>query len=291
MFKTEKPKARLKSSTNSPLDLTIAIPAKNEERNLSKCLECIGKGLVAKIVIIDSSSTDATAEIAKQYKIELLNFKWDGKFPKKRNWFLINHTPPTKWILFLDADEYLTNDFKREVREKLRQDNKSGYWLNYTTHFMGKKLKGGYPLKKLALFRVGSGLYEEVDEKYWSQMDMEVHEHPILKGEVGEIKSKIDHQDFKGISHFINKHSEYAHWEAERYLHTIRHHKISCSWTWRQRLKYRLVRSIFIGPTFFLGTFFIFGGFRDGFRGLKYAFFKMCYFNRIYKLIRERQNA
>ncbi|MBL7696632.1 MAG: hypothetical protein JNK79_00670 [Chitinophagaceae bacterium] len=46
--------------------------------------------------------------------------------------------------------------------------------------------QGGYPLKKLALFRVSSGEYEQIDENYWSPLDMEVHEHPCLHEPIGE---------------------------------------------------------------------------------------------------------
>jgi len=274
------------------LDLTIVIPVKNEERNLSGCLQAIGKELAQKIVIVDSGSTDETLSIAKANNIEVIDFKWDGKFPKKRNWYLMNYTPATEWVLFLDADEYITPSFKGELRRVLTsQSSMAGYWLNYTIFFMGKNLRGGYPLKKLALFKVGAGLYERIDEEHWSQLDMEIHEHPILSGPVGEIKAKIDHQDFRGISHYLKKHNEYANWEASRYLKSADQQDLRKSWTFKQKLKYRLMRSVFIGPVYFLGSFILMGGFLDGKRGLSFAMLKMAYFNEIYCKIREAQEA
>ena len=271
----------------SPLDLTIAIPARNEERNLAGCLQAIGSGLAARIVIIDSGSTDRTAEIARQGGAEVVNFTWDGKFPKKRNWFLRNYSITTKWILFLDADEYLTESFRTELEEALQSTDKVGFWLSYTIFFMGKKLRGGYPLRKLALFQVGKGEYERIDEDQWSKLDMEVHEHPVLTGEVGVIRSKIDHQDFRGVSHYVLKHSEYADWEAARFSKTNRT-EMASTWTWKQRLKYRMMRSIFIGPAYFCGSFFVYGGFLDGARGLAFAILKMSYFTQIYCRIKEK---
>src|SRR3954467_1579904 len=136
------------------LDLTIAIPVKNEEKNLPKCLEAIGHDLARKVVIIDSGSSDGTKAIAEKWGAEVIDFVWNGNFPKKRNWFLRNHRPKTRWVFFLDADEYLTEDFKNELRHKIGTENrKSGFWLSYTTYFLGKPLKGGYPLRKLALFQ------------------------------------------------------------------------------------------------------------------------------------------
>jgi glycosyltransferase involved in cell wall biosynthesis len=271
------------------LDLTIAIPVRNEERNLAGCLEAIGLDLARHIVVIDSGSTDKTVEIARSMGAEVVDFKWDGRFPKKRNWFLRNHTPTTKWVFFLDADEYLTADFKAELRKTLQdqQNTKVGYWLSYTIYFLGEQLKGGYPLRKLALFQVGAGEYERIDEDQWSKLDMEVHEHPVLAGEIGVIQSKIDHQDFRGVSHYVLKHNEYAGWEAARFLKT-NSAAVSDKWTWKQRLKYRLMQSIWIGPAYFCGSFFLLGGFRDGARGLAFAILKMSYFTQIYCKIREK---
>ncbi len=269
------------------LDLTIAIPVRNEEKNLPGCFEAIGKDFAKNIIVIDSGSTDRTKEIAAAYDVPVIDFVWDGKFPKKRNWFLHNHMPSTKWVLFLDADEYLTDEFKHEVREKLAGEDKVGYWLRYTIYFMGKKLKGGYPLKKLALFRVGAGEYERIDENKWSKLDMEVHEHPVLHGDIGHIKNKIDHKDFRDISHYIHKHSEYAAWEAERFI-TSANVNASGKWTLKQKVKYRLMRSVWIGPVFLFCSFILLGGFKDGVRGLVFAIFKMSYFTQIYCKIQEK---
>lgn len=269
------------------LNLTIAIPALNEERNLPGCLAAIGHGLARNVVLLDSGSTDNTRSIAEKFGAAVVDFKWDGKFPKKRNWFLRNHQLNTKWVLFIDADEYLTESFQKELRECLEKDDKVGYWLSYSIYFLGKQLKGGYPLRKLALFRVGAGEYERIDEDQWSMLDMEVHEHPILQGETGVIKSKIDHQDFRGVSHYVIKHNEYASWEAGRFIKMADDPGITSKWTWKQRIKYWLMKTVLIGPAYFCGSFFLLGGFRDGARGWAFAVLKMAYFTQVYCKIRE----
>ena len=274
----------------SILDLTIVIPVRNEEINLPKCLDAIGKNLARHIVVIDSGSNDRTKEIARNFGAEVIDFKWNGKFPKKRNWYLRNHHLQTKWVLFLDADEYLTPEFKSELQSTLLQTDKAGYWLNYSVYFLGKQLKGGYPLRKLALFNVGSGEYEEIDEQEWSQLDMEVHEHPIIKGKVGTIKSKIDHQDFRGTGSFVLKHNEYASWEAARFLKATAIPNASLNWTFKQKIKYRLMRSIFLVPVFFLGSFIVYRGFRDGAQGFAHAILRMSYYMQIYCRIQENRN-
>lgn len=274
-----------------PLDLTIAIPVKNEEQHLQTCLTSIGTDLAKKIVVIDSGSTDSTKKIVIANQVEIIDFTWNGRFPKKRNWYLRNFTPVTRWVMFLDADEYLTAEFKSELRTELQKNLFVGYWLSYSIHFMGKRLKGGYPLKKLALFQVGSGEYERIEEEDWSTLDMEIHEHPILSGKTGTLTQKIIHDDFQSVSAYVLKHNQYAEWEASRYLRVKAENKHMMKWTWKQKLKYRLMNSVWIGPAYFLGSFFLLGGFRDGTRGLAFAILKMSYFTQVYCKIREKESG
>ena len=270
-------------------DLTIAIPVLNEEKNLGGCLKAIGDHFAAKVIVIDSGSTDRTLQIAAEFGAEIIDFKWNGKFPKKRNWFLREHQPQTKWVLFLDADEYLTEQFKGALVSALNNNENVAYWLNYSIYFLGKPLRGGYPLKKLALFKVGAGEYEAIDEDKWSKLDMEIHEHPVINGKVGTIKSKIDHRDFSGVAHYVTKHNHYSDWEAERFLRATHQQKIYATWTWKQRLKYRLMRSPAIGIVYFIGSYFFMGGFLDGSRGYAFAILKMSYFTQVYSKIKERE--
>jgi len=272
-----------------PLDLTIVIPVRNEEKNLASCLRAVGQNFAAKIVVIDSQSTDSTRDIAAEFGVDFIEFKWNGQFPKKRNWYLRAYPPQTKWVMFLDADEYLTHKFKAELTNVLTQKNDFvGYWLNYTVYFLGKELKGGYPLRKLALFQVGKGEYEKIDEDQWSHLDMEIHEHPILNGKIGFIESKIDHQDFRGITHYMDKHNAYASWEAARFMKLYSETSMMTQFTWKQRIKYRLIKTPLVGPAFFLGSFILLGGFRDGTRGFTFAILKTAYFIQVYCKIKEK---
>ena len=267
------------------IDLTIAIPTKNEELNLPACLEAIGPFFAKQIVVLDSCSTDGTCSIAREYGAEVLDFSWNGRFPKKRNWFLREHRPQTQWVLFLDADEYLSEAFKEEVRRTLALSPHNGFWLHYSIYFMGRKLRGGYPLDKLTLFRVGSGEYEQIDEERWSDLDMEVHEHPIINGTVGSIRAQIDHRDTRGVDHWIAKHNEYSSWEASRFLRYADDPFIRSKWTVKQKIKYGLMRTPILGIAYFLGSFILMGGWRDGVRGYSFAKLKMNYFNDISRKI------
>ena len=273
------------------LDLTVAIPARNEEHNLAACLEAIGSDFARQVVVIDSASTDATAEVARDQGADLINFKWKGHFPKKRNWYLRHHTPTTRWVLFLDADEILTPAVKQEIATVLPGSNHQGFLLSYTNYFLGRRLRGGYPLRKLALFRIGDIEYERIDEDHWSQCDMEVHEHPVVHGSVGLIRSRIDHRDLRGIDSYMAKHNQYAAWEARR-LFSHRHDPhVSANWKPHQRLKYHLITSPWGGLAFFLGSFIAMGGWRDGSIGFAFCLLKAGYFVQIACRLRELEAA
>ena len=235
--------------------LTIAIPTRNEENNLAVCLQAIGTDFSSRVVVIDSASSDATSEVAQSYGVEVIEVHWDGHFPKKRNWFLRLHTPCTEWVMFLDADEILTPAVKTEIASALPSSSPQGYLLSYTNYFLGRRLHGGYPLRKLALFRVGEVEYERIEEDHWSLCDMEVHEHPVMEGSVGLIRSRIDHRDLRGVDSYLRKHNEYAAWEAQRLFHHRHGPHFESTWKLHQHLKYRLITSPW-GGFFFPWQFF-----------------------------------
>ena len=242
------------------------------------------------ILVVDSGSTDETKQIAHELGAEVLNFEWDGKFPKKRNWILRNYDFKTEWVLFLDADEFINDAFIAEVQGAISTTDKVGFWLNFENYFMGKKLRGGDPFRKLALFKIGAGEYEQIDENNWSQLDMEVHEHPVLEGEVGEIKTPIEHNDFRGLKHYIDKHNEYSSWEAKRYLRLANKKEGNASWdrlTDRQKKKYQNLDKWWFAPAYFITSYFLKRGFIDGTIGFHFALMKAIYFYQIRLKIKE----
>jgi glycosyltransferase involved in cell wall biosynthesis len=267
------------------IKVSVVVPVKNEERQLGTCLSQLKR--FAEIIVIDSGSTDATVALASLHGAQVLNFQWNGQFPKKRNWFLLNQAPQCEWVLFLDADEIVNDDFCNAVEAAISHHAYVGYWLNYTTYFKGKILQYGVPQKKLALFKVGVGLYEKIDEQQWSILDMEIHEHPILNGPVGEIAAKIDHNDDRGLNKFIEKHIQYAAWEARRFM-DLQKGKTPVL-TPRQKFKYAHIAKWWFASFYFAYSYGVKLGFLDGAAGLQYAYYKAWYFAKIRTSIRHLQ--
>ncbi len=276
-------------------EMTVVVPVRNEERNLEACLACLARlGAFAHVVVVDSGSTDRSREIFDLAKADRngwiwVDFQWNGKFPKKRNWILERHPWRTKWALFLDADELVTDAWLKEVDERLADgslDAHDAYVCRYDNWFQGRMLKHGDVMQKTALLKIGKGAYERIEEDSWSSLDMEIHEHLVVEGSVGTIRAHLEHHDKRSLESYRLKHEEYAKWEANRYRMLVKDGKLrDGSLTRRQRLKYGLVLNSFFGFAYFCASYFMKGGFLDGKAGFIFARCKWKYFNRIRRLI------
>ncbi|MCR9271132.1 MAG: glycosyltransferase family 2 protein [Hyphomonadaceae bacterium] len=271
----------------SKINVTVVVPTKNEEHNLPACLAALGR--FHSVLVVDSGSDDRTLEIASDGGAEILQFNWDGRFPKKRNWTLRNFKFQTDWVIFLDADEVVDDAFCNELSRAINETTHVGFWLNYTNYFMGRSLMHGVPQRKLACFKHQAGEYERIDEEGWSSLDMEVHEHPVLTGTVGEIKAPIDHRDFRGLARFLQRHIDYAKWEASRYIQLKSDLEARSSvLTSRQTFKYQNIEKPWFAWFYFFYTYIGKGGFMDGRAGYQYASYKKWYFQTVRNIILEQ---
>lgn len=265
--------------------LTIVIPVKNEEKNLATCLENI-KAL-EHVIVVDSGSTDETCAIASRFGREVVQFQWNGQFPKKRNWILRNYKFVTPWVMFLDADELPGPAFWDEVEHVLPTTRYDVFIVYLYNWFLGRILKHGDIARKTAIVRVGAAEYERIEESNWSTLDMEVHEHIVTRGVVGEIKTPIDHNDKRGLKSYLAKHNEYSSWEANRFLMISDYTML----TTRQKLKYRFLQCKWFPLAYFIYIYFIRLGMLDGVSGFYFSILKFCQFYHLQAKIWELKNV
>jgi hypothetical protein len=282
--------AALAGSERFPI--TVIVPVRNEEANLPACLASLDG--FAAVIVVDSQSTDRTVEIAHAAGARVAQFHWQGGYPKKRNWALDQLDIPTDWVLFLDADEVLTPAFRAALHRRFDPAREAGYWLHYTVHFMGRALRHGVPARKLALFRK-QFRYERIEDLGWTKLDMEVHEHPIVEGPVGNIAEPIDHRDDRGVAHLLRRHVDYAAWEVARAQALQSSAGTDVALTPRQQRKYRWLGACWFPAAYFLLQYVVRLGFLDGLPGYRYACMKHWYFATIRLLMiedrRGRQSA
>ena len=204
--------------------VSILIPIRNEASNLPRCFQSIA--WADEVFVVDSKSTDGSIEMAEKFGAKVVQFDFNGTWPKKKNWALENLPFKHPWVFILDADEELTPDAEAEFRSIVTQTDPKivGYWINRRFHFMGTWLKHAYyPNWNLRLFLHRLGRYEKLTSVETASGDNEVHEHVVVKGEVGHLKTEMNHYAFPDIGVFIEKHNRYSNWEArvalDQYLH------------------------------------------------------------------------
>jgi glycosyltransferase involved in cell wall biosynthesis len=201
-------------SGTADLPLTIIIPVKNEAANLSRCLDALrGAG---EVYVIDSRSDDKTVEIAQSFGAQVVQFHYNGGWPKKRQWALDSLPLTFDWVLLLDADEIVTPQLAKEIRHAIFDPRFDGYSLRLQMHFLGRQLRhGGASFRKLSLFRRGKGRFEcRLQKQDASMCDMEVHEHIVVAGRIGSLRAPLVHKNVESLSRYIQKHDQYSNWES-----------------------------------------------------------------------------
>lgn len=273
------------------LPITAIIAVRNEAHNLARCLESL-RG-VGEIYVVDSQSTDATVKIAESYGAHVVQFHYQGGWPKKRQWAMDSLALTYDWILLVDADETLTPELFGEIGAAIQSAANDGYYLSLRMFFLGHELRYcGASFDKLALFRRGKGRFEcRLKAQDQSMADMEVHEHVILEGwpnaKVGRLKHPLVHHNVESLSRYIRKHDEYSNWEAQVWLEgEAGARELKPSLIGSQAQRRRWLRKIFFAVPgasvlFFVYKYLFAFGFLDGVPGLIYCGFQAIQFFQI----------
>ena len=190
------------------LNLSVIILTYNEELHIRRCIENI-MPIAKDIFIIDSFSTDKTLEIAKEYNnVHILQNKWENNYAKQFNWGLENADIKTKWVLRLDADEYLSPELIDELSRTLPNlsDNYTGIVFPLRRVFLGRTIRRGMPaIKLLRMFQYG---------KASSEIRMMDEHIQLNDGEAIELKNEFVDDNLNNLSWWTQKHIGYAIREA-----------------------------------------------------------------------------
>jgi len=232
-------------ATVTPLLITF-----NEIDNIERTLAKLG--WAERIVVIDSGSTDGTLDVlAKDSRIEVVQRPFDS-FAEQCN-FGLTHIR-TGWVLSLDADYQLSDQFMSELSGLAPTPEDTGYRAAFVYRIHGHALRGTLYPPRTVLYRVDGAVYEN-----------EGHGHRIrLQGRVSNLKGVIYHDDRKPLSRWLASQLKYAAREAAHLLGTP-----------RERLG-RVDRIRLMGwpaPILVLGyVLFAKGAILDGMAGWFYAF-------------------
>ena len=265
------------------LPISILIPVRNEEQNIGECLASVAWS--DDIWVVDSQSTDRTVALAEQAGAKVVQFHYDGGWPKKKNWALRTLPFRYEWILILDADERVDPPLRDEMAQAIRNPGFDGYHIRWKFIFLGRWMKHSWSHGwMLRLIRRGRGEYEDLGMRGEGGWDNEVHENLIVEGPTGYLQAWLRHETRQNLSLWIRKHNEYSDWMAVRQLRQLAQPIPPFSRRLFQDpvLRRRYLRAVYIRMPakpliLFLYLYIFKRGFLDGKAGLYFCLLLACH--------------
>ncbi|MGO9600759.1 MAG: glycosyltransferase family 2 protein [Isosphaeraceae bacterium] len=226
--------------------LSVLVVARNEEDNLSACLEAV-RFADERVVVVDASSTDGTLEIARRLA-DVTSVRVFDNFANQRNAALA--IASGDWVLSVDADERVTPELAREIRGRM-SDFKSGtvgFRVPIKSEILGRPFgfSGTQHDQPLRLFRRDRGRWQGL-----------VHETVAIDGPIGRTEHALEHRSLPCMRAFLRKIDQYTTLEASD-LH-------------RSGFRFRTF-DLAVRPCWmFLKLYLAKQGFRDGLEGLMFC--------------------
>ncbi|MDH7476619.1 MAG: glycosyltransferase family 2 protein [Microgenomates group bacterium] len=236
------------------MKISAVILTKNEEKNISRCLQSLD--FVDEIIILDDFSTDKTLDIVKN-KLKSRNYKIIKKallndFSQQKNYSLNRAT--NDWVLFIDADEEIDEELKKNIIRIGDQQSFSAYYIKRRDFFWERELRFGETRKArdlgfIRLFKKDSG--------FWVG---KVHETVAIKdrNKTGRLNGFLNHYPHPSMEDFLKKINFYSTLRAKELFFL--------------KKKTHLLEIIFFPFGKFLLNYFFYFGFLDGIPGFVYAF-------------------
>jgi len=203
--------------------LSAVVLSRNCEKKIGKCLASL-KNFADEVIVVDGESTDNTKEIVLQAGAKFYSHKFLGSFAAERNFGTDNAS--SEWVLQLDSDEIVSEDFKKKCDEILPKTEYAAFKFLRKNAFLGHVFKyGGWYHWSQHLFKKGYAHYEG-----------RVHEKMIVDGKVGELAADILHFPFDSITEFLDRQNRYTDLQAKDILDEEKEldiKKIKYNLTWK----------------------------------------------------------
>lgn len=197
--------------------LSAIILTKNSENLIADCIESV-RGLADEIIVIDDSSSDRTADLSRRLgaRVEIPKSTLK-KFSQKRNFGL--NKAKNKWIFYIDVDERVSRELKESILEVIVQPQSEyhAYKMLRKNYYFGGH-EWPYIEKPERLFKKTSLLEWQGD----------IHETPVVKGKIGELKGFLLHYTHRDLTSMVNKTIVWSEIEAQ--LRLKAHHPPMTWW-------------------------------------------------------------
>jgi len=249
--------------------LSAVILTLNEEKHLADCLASIG--WADEVLVLDAFSNDQTLEIARTCGARIGQRAFEN-YAAQRDAALA--LARCDWVLFVDADERVSDELKLEIQELLsagaRPSPAVGFWIPRQNYIFGAWIKhtGWYPDRQLRLMQRARAQYDP---------SRPVHERVRLDGEAGTLRGHLIHVNYERVGEFIHKQNHYArHAAQELFAEGVRARPHNFVLQPLREFRRRLVAL---------------QGWRDGWRGWLLSALMAWYTFEVYRILREAHNA
>ena len=265
------------------VDLAVIILTKNEKLHIARCLERLSPLEPRQIFVVDCFSTDETQGIVEDVSaslrlcVKIVEHEWPGLYAKQFNWALDNLPIEAKWVLRLDADEYLTSETIERLKEELPNlpADVTGLRLELKRRFMGGEIRHGTNgIRLLRIFKHGIGRCEE------RAMD----EHILLsEGRCIDFDGAFYDDNLNTFEWWQEKHRGYAKREAMDAISLFNNPERlkNPSATDRKKIKYYKLPRYLRAVAYFCIRYFLKLGFLDGLAGFRWHFWQGLWYRWI----------
>ena len=250
------------------MKISAVIIAFNEEENIRAACESVA--WADEIIVVDSESTDATREIAASCGARVIVNKWPGFAAQKQ---FATDAAANDWVFSLDADERVSPELRRSIEAVWRQDGVNaadGYRVARRTFYMGRWIRGGgwYPDYQLRLFNRRRG----------SWGDRLIHESFKLDSNalVETISGDLLH-------YTVRDAAEHQRMIEQRYA------PLGAQQMFREHKRTTSLQAAVAGPSAFVRSYVLKGGFRDGAAGWTIAKFAARHASLKHRLLLQLQ--
>ena len=240
-------------------DIAVIILVGQEKLHIRRCLERLKPLEPRQIFVVESQPSDGTHEIAVEMGAVTAFNKWPGLQSIQFNWALANLKIESKWILRLDADEYLTDESIEWLKTNLDGVDEKVGALEFTLErkFMGGVIRHGTNgIQMVRMFRKGHGRYSE------TLMD----ERIVFDGEKLPVPVVFYDDNLNSLEWWKEKHRGYAKREAEQ--------AIAGTFQDPRKAKYYKLPPYFRAVAYFCIRYFLKLGFLDGVAGFRWHFWQ-----------------
>jgi len=174
------------------IKLSAVVITKNEEKNISKCLESLQ--FADEVLVIDDCSKDNTRKIAEKFNAIVYLRDLNGNFSEQRNYAL--SLARGKWVMFVDADEVVSNSLASEILENIDKKNAViGYYLKRNDVIFNRELVCG---------ETGSARLLRLARRSAGKWRRKVHEEWVVNGKVEELENPLIHFPHQTLNEFLS---------------------------------------------------------------------------------------